>query len=129
MGLMSGLMGHASEVDAKKAQKELEDVLIPGEEVQAAYRLIRDMFVFTDKRLILVDRQGLTGSKVEYKSIPYKSIKYFAVETAGRFDRDAELKIWIGNDREPSIEKELKRGIDIVGLQKTLAYFLLDGKP
>ena len=95
MGLIEGLLGNATETDAQKVQQAYRDVLIPGEQVQAAFTLVRDQFIFTDKRLISVDKQGLTGKKVEYLSIPYKSIKYFSVETAGRFDRDAELKIWV----------------------------------
>ncbi|MEM7336600.1 MAG: PH domain-containing protein [Chloroflexota bacterium] len=125
MGLISGILGNASTVDNDKIQKELVDVLVPNETVQAAFRVIRDLFVFTNKRMILVDKQGYTGKKVEYKSVPYKSIKYFSVETAGRFDMDAELKIWISNRPEPTISKTLKRGIDIVSLQKTLAYYVM----
>ena len=82
MGLLGGLMGHASEIDAAKLQAEFERVLAPGERVERAYQLIRDQFVFTDKRLILVDRQGMTGSKVEYHSLPYRAITHFSVEAA-----------------------------------------------
>lgn len=57
--------------------------------VEHAYQLIRDYFVSTDKRFVLVDKQGITGSKIEYHSIPYKSITHFSVETAGTFDLDA----------------------------------------
>ena len=55
--------------------------------------MIRDLFVFTNKRLILVDKQGLTGNKVEYHSLPYRTITHSRVETAGHFDLDAELKV------------------------------------
>ena len=65
--------------------------LAPGEVVEHAYQLIRDYFVFTNKRLVLVDKQGMTGSKVEYHSLPYKSITHFSIETGGTFDLDAEL--------------------------------------
>jgi hypothetical protein len=75
---------------------------------------------------VLVDKQGLTGKKVEYHSIPYKSITHFAVETAGRFDRDAEMKIWISGNPVP-IEREFKKSSNlIVGVQKTLAQYILD---
>ncbi|MCA9920236.1 MAG: PH domain-containing protein [Anaerolineales bacterium] len=127
MSIIDAVFGNASQVDAGKIQKEHQEIFIPGEEVKAAFQLVRDQFIFTDKRLVLVDKQGLTGKKVEYLSVPYKSIKYFSIETAGRFDRDAELKIWIGNKAEPTIEKELKKGIDIISLQRTLAYYLLNG--
>lgn len=123
--MLSGLFGNAAQVDAQSAQKEFAAVLVPNEAIQAAFRLVRDMFVFTNKRLILVDKQGMTGNKVEYVSIPYKSIKYFSVETAGTFDRDAELKIWLSGDSQPTVSKQIKKGIDIVGLQKTLAHFVL----
>lgn len=70
----------------------MKDVLITGETVSLAFKLVRDLIVFTDFRLILVDKQGMTGKKVEYKSIPYRSISRFSVETSGHFDLDAELK-------------------------------------
>lgn len=123
--MISGIFGNATQVDAQSAQKEFAAVLVPNEQIQAAFRLVRDMFIFTNKRLILVDKQGMTGNKVEYLTVPYKSIKCFAVETAGTFDRDAELKIWLSGDHAPSISKEIKKGIDIVSLQRTLAYFVL----
>jgi hypothetical protein len=65
VGLLSGLLGNATEVDPSQLQTEFAQVLSPGEKVEKAYQLIRDMFVFTDKRLIFVNRQGLTGNKVE----------------------------------------------------------------
>jgi len=55
------------------------------------------LFIFTNKRLILVDKQGITGKKIEYFSVVYKSISRFSIETAGNFDLDAELKIWISS--------------------------------
>ena len=75
MNLLSGLLGNASEANAQQIQAKYKDVLIPEEQVQAAFILIRDTFIFTNKRLILVDVQGYSGKKVEYLSVPYKSIK------------------------------------------------------
>jgi hypothetical protein len=123
MGLFDGLMGNASQVDVKTVQKELDMILIPNEQVQQAFKLIRDMFVFTDKRLILVDKQGMTGKKVEYHSIPYKNITHFSVETAGTFDLDAELKIWVSGSQMP-ISKEFKKDTNIFDVQKTLMTFI-----
>lgn len=120
MGLISGLMGNASEVDVNELQEQMGPIMADNENIELAYKEIRDMFIFTSHRLILIDKQGLTGRKVEYHSIPYKSITHFAVETAGHFDLDAELKIWISGTDDP-LEKELKGGTDVVGIQKTLA--------
>ena len=120
MGLLSNFLGNASEADAAKLQAELAAVLAPGEEIGRAFRVFRDLFIFTDNRLILVDKQGLTGSKVTYHSILYRSITQFSVETAGTFDADAELKIWVSGGGMP-ISKEFKKGTDIVGIQQYLA--------
>jgi hypothetical protein len=91
MGFLDGLMGNASELNVQEVQKEFQHVLAAGEQIEKAYKLIRDLFIFTGKRLILVDKQGLTGKKIELHSIPYKSITHFSIETAGTFDYDAEL--------------------------------------
>ena len=123
MGLLGGLMGNASEVDGDKLQQELADVLVVGESVDSAYKVLRDTFVFTNKRLILIDRQGLTGKKVEYLSVPYKSMVSFAVETAGTFDMDSELKIWISG--QGVLQKTFSKGSNIVKVQQSLAKFLL----
>lgn len=124
MGLLRGLMGHASEVDIEKVERDLEAILTPGEEVDRAYRVIRDLFVFTNKRLILIDKQGMTGKKTEYFSIPYRSITYFSVESSGHFDLDAELKIWVRGMATP-IQKEFRKDKNIYDVQKTLARYIL----
>jgi hypothetical protein len=123
--MFDALFGNATEVNPQQLQAQLQPVLVPNEQIVSAFKLVRDMFVFTNKRLILVDRQGMTGNKVEYMSIPYKSIRLFSVETAGTFDRDAELKLWLTNSELPTLKKEIKRGVDIIGLQRTLAQFVL----
>ena len=82
MGLLDGLMGNASEIDPAQIEGDFARVLATGERIEKAYQLVRDLFVFTNKRLILVDKQGLTGNKVEYHSLPYRSITHFSVETA-----------------------------------------------
>lgn len=124
MGLLSGLLGNASEVDSDDLDKVLGDCLIDGEEIQKAYKVIRDMFVFTNKRLILIDKQGVTGSKVELLSIPYSKVTKFSKESAGHFDLDAELKIWIGSELEP-LTKEFKAGDNINDVYKILSQFVL----
>jgi len=123
MGLLDALMGNASKVDAAKMQEEFGRVLAEGERVETAYQLFRDSFLFTDRRLILVDRQGLTGSKVEYHSIPYRSITHFTVETGGHFDLDAELRIWILGAEQP-ITKQFNKRLSIYELQGVLAGYL-----
>lgn len=124
MGLLDGLLGNASKIDPAKIEQEFGRILAPGEVVEHAYKVIRDYFVFTDKRLVLVDKQGLTGSKVEYHSIPYKSIVHFSVETAGSFDMDAELKIWLSGTPSP-VQKQFNKHLSIYEVQSVLAGYVL----
>ncbi|MBC7778538.1 MAG: PH domain-containing protein [Proteobacteria bacterium] len=124
MSLLGGMFGNASKIDAAKIQQEFAEILAPGEKVEHAYQLIRDYFVFTDKRFVLVDKQGMTGSKVEYHSIPYKSITHFSIETAGTFDLDAELKIWISGASAP-IQKQFNKNLSIYEVQSILAGYVL----
>jgi hypothetical protein len=124
VGILDGLLGNASEFDAAKANAEFGRLLAAGEQIEKAYILIRDMFLFTNKRLILVDKQGITGNKVQYHSIPYKSITHFSIETAGTFDLDAELKIYISGNPVP-IQKQFNKKLDIYHLQTVLAAYVL----
>ncbi|WP_210585324.1 PH domain-containing protein [Streptomyces sp. GESEQ-35] len=117
------LFGNAHTIDPGAAQHDYARLLGQSEQVHAAYMLVRDTILFTDRRLILVDKQGITGKKVEYHSIPYRSITHFAVETAGTFDLDAELKIWLSGSQTP-IEKTFTKGVDIYEVQAILTQFV-----
>ncbi|GAA1847955.1 PH domain-containing protein [Pseudonocardia ailaonensis] len=123
MGMLDGVLGNASRIDPRAAAQEFSRLLSQGEQVHAAYQLIRDSFLFTDRRLIMVDKQGMTGKKVEYHSIPYRSITHFSVETAGTFDLDAELKVWLSGMSMP-IQKRFGKGVDVYEVQALLSTFV-----
>ena len=120
MGLINAMLGNSSEVPPEKLQAEYATLLLPGERVLKGYLLIRDTFLFTDRRLILVDRQGITGKKIEYQSIPYRSVVRFAVETAGTFDLDAELRIWLSSTPDP-VSRQFTKQVNVYEVQKMLA--------
>jgi hypothetical protein len=123
MGLLSALLGNASEADVEDVERTLEKILADGERVERAFRLVRDLLIFTNHRFILVDRQGMTGKKTSYDSIPYRAITHFAVETAGHFDLESELKIWISGTPDP-IQRTFTRGQSILEVQKALASYV-----
>jgi hypothetical protein len=125
MGLLSGILGNAGVVEAKKLQADYNKLLAENETIEVGFKVIRDTFIFTNKRLILVDIQGLTGKKTEYLSVQYSKITKFSIETAGHFDLDAELKLWIGSDPEP-ISKKFNKKVNIYDLQKILASHVLN---
>jgi len=124
MGLLDGIMGNASEVSLDNLQKEYAAILVEGETLQKAFKVLRDMLVFTNKRLIFVDKQGVTGSKAEYLTIPYKSITRFSKESGGMLDLDAELKIWVTGQVEP-ISKEFRKDNNINLVYQLLSAHIL----
>jgi hypothetical protein len=124
MGMLDGLLGNASEIEVGKLQTEFSKVLAPNERIEKAYQLIRDLLIFTDKRLILVDKQGVTGSKIDYHSLPYRSITHFSIETGGHFDLDAELKVWVSGSSTP-FEKKFNKRLNIYDVQAVLASYVL----
>ena len=124
MGILSNILGSAGVVDSAKLTDEYGDLLIENESIEVGFNIFRDKFVFTNKRLIIVDVQGITGSKIEYLTVPYSKITKYSIETSGSFDLDAELKIWIGSESEP-IQKKFNKKVNIYDLQKVLSSHLL----
>lgn len=125
MGIFSAIIGNAGTVSKEHLDEKYGKLLTDEEEIELGFKLIRDTFIFTSKRLILVEVQGITGSKTEYKSISYKSISRFSVETAGIFDLDAELKIWVSSESTPSIVKQFNKSVNVYDVQKVLAHHVL----
>ncbi len=123
MGILSGLLGNASLADVEDVEKALGFVLAENEQVLRAFQVIRDMLIFTDRRLLIVDKQGMTGKKTQYHSIPYRAITHYAVETAGHFDLESELAIWVSGTDTP-IQHTFKAGDAIIEVQKALATYV-----
>ncbi len=120
MGFLSNLLGNAGTVSPDKLQTDYGKLLSEDETIEIGFNVFRDTFVFTSKRLIIVDVQGITGSKIEYLTIPYGKITKFSIETAGSFDLDAELNIWVGSEEEP-IQKKFNKQVNIYEVQSVLA--------
>jgi len=75
-------------------EKMVAPILVENEKIIGSYQSIRDGVVFTDKRIISINIQGITGKKKDFTSLPYSKIQAFSVETAGTFDLDSELDLW-----------------------------------
>lgn len=121
MGLFNKILGNASEISSEKLQEKYGNLLIEGEQIELGFKLFRDVFMFTNKRLILLDHQGVSGKKTEVLSLPYKSMSRFSLETAGTLDLDAELKIWISSENSPTVSKKFNKSIDVYNVQRYLA--------
>jgi PH (Pleckstrin Homology) domain-containing protein len=101
----------------------VEPILIAGEEVVSCYKAMRDFVVFTNKRLIAVNVQGMTGKKRDFTSLPYAKIQAFSIETAGTFDLDAELDLWYSGLGK--VRLEFKGNADIRQIGQMIATFTL----
>ena len=101
----------------------VEPMLVDGETVFAAFAAIRDKLIFTTKRIIAVNQQGMIGTKVDFTSLPYNKIQAFSVETSGTFDRDCELEIYISSIG--LISFEFTGGFDIKGFNRLMSTYVL----
>ena len=98
-------------------------LLVQGEEVIGVYKAVRDVVVFTTKRVIAANVQGVTGAKKDFTSIPYSKVQAFSVETAGTFDRDSELEMWISG--LGSVKFDFAKDCDIVAIGKHISNAIL----
>lgn len=98
-------------------------LLIQGEVLISAYKGIRDYVIFTNKRVISVNVQGMTGKKKDYTSLPYAKISAFSVETAGVLDLDSELDLWFSGLGH--VRFEFAGRCDIVQIGQLIASFAL----
>ena len=101
---------------------DVQELLINGEVAERAFRTVRDVAIFTNKRLIVKDVQGLTGSKVEIYSLPYSSVHMWSTENEGMLDFTSEVELWT---RAGNIKIQLKRDINIRTFERLLAEYIL----
>ncbi len=104
-------------------EKELEPILVHGEDVIDCYKSIRDGVIFTNKRIIIISVEGLTGKKKDITSLPYSKIQAFSVESSGVFDIDSELELWISGLGK--IRLEFTGGTDVYEVCKLIGSFVI----
>ena len=109
--------------DVKEAYGELTGILLPDEQVLLAFKGIRDSVTFTNRRIVALNVQGLTGKKKDYSSLPYSKIQAFSVETAGTWDRDSELELWFSGLGR--VKFNFASGVDVRGLNMLISERLL----
>jgi len=106
-------------IDECPIPDDINDLLVAGESAVAAYKTFRDSAIFTNKRLIVRDAQGLTGKKVEIYSLPYSSIMMWSSENGrGLLDFSSEMELWT---RVGHIKINLHKGVDIRRLDKLIS--------
>ena len=111
-------------VPLNQMREQINQFLIEGEVVIAVFKSVRDQLVFTNKRIVAANVQGLTGKKVDYTSIPFSKVQTFSVETAGTLDLDCELEIYISSIGK--IHFEIAGQFDVVTLNKAISRYVLE---
>ncbi len=101
----------------------ISPLLVPSEEIIASFKTARDGVIFTNKRIIAINIQGITGKKKDISSLPYKRIQAFSIETAGTFDLDSELDLWFSGLGR--VRFEFKSKADIARICRTISTFAL----
>lgn len=104
-------------------ENAVANLLLPGEQIVACYQSIRDGLVFTDKRIITINVQGVTGKKKDFTTLPYNRIQAFSVETAGVIDLDCELELWFSGLGR--VKLEFTRDSDVGALCRLIAAYTL----
>lgn len=102
---------------------DVQQLLVNGEELLGCYKGIRDYVVFTNKRVIAVNIQGVTGKKKDFTSLPYSKIQTFSVETSGTFDLDSELELWYSG--LGLVKFEFSGNCDIVQIGQLIGKYIL----
>ena len=110
-------------ISEKDALDAVQMLLIPGEQVVVGFKTVRDKVIFTTKRIIAMNVQGITGKKVDYTSIPYSKIQTYSVETSGTFDMDCEIEVWISSIGK--VKFEITGGYDIRNLNRIISEYIL----
>lgn len=110
-------------IAADKVREDFHKFLIDGESIFAAFKTVRDQLVFSNKRIISANVQGITGSRVDYTSLPYNKIQAFSVETSGSLDLDCEIEIYLSELGR--VRFEIKGDFDLVSFNRLISTHVL----
>ena len=104
---------------------EVDGLLIVDEKVEFAFKTIRDQLVFTNKRIISIDVQGITGKRKSFATMPYSKIQYFSIQTPGFMELfpDSELFVMFTNGFTANFE--FKGSVDIGKIGRMLSEYVL----
>ena len=118
-----GFFARLRQVSVNEFGKIISDFMVEDEVVIGAYKSVRDGVVFTNKRIIAINIQGITGKKQDYTSIPYSKISTFSLETAGLFDLDSELEVYISGVGK--VKFQFTQSTDVKEICKSISRYAL----
>lgn len=119
----NGSLVKLKEVDNAEGLALVQDLLIDEEQVFSSFKGMRDMVIFTNRRIIAVNVQGISGKKKDFSSLPYSKVQAFSLETAGTFDLDSEMELWFSGLGKVRFEFNSK--FDVKAFSKFLGRYIL----
>ncbi len=124
----TGIVGDANllnlkEINQNQVRPEVGSLLLPDESIVQCFMTVRDQVIFTDKRVFVVNVQGITGKKVSYFSYPYSKVQYFGIETAGVLDIDSELVMVFSNGAR--VQFDFRSQVDIRSICANISRYIL----
>lgn len=111
------------EISLNDVRNEVAELLIPDEQIAAAFQTVRDQVIFTTKRLLVINVKGITGKKIAYFTYPYSKVQYFGIETAGVLDIDCELLLAFNDGN--ALTLDFKSNVDIRKISNLIAGYIL----
>ena len=111
------------EISLQSVRPEVPTLLVNGENIVMAFQTVRDQVIFTDKRIFVVNVQGITGKRTSYYSYPYSKVQYFGIETAGVLDIDSELVFAFSNGAK--LQFDFKSKVDIRKISMMVSNYIL----
>lgn len=109
--------------DEKEGLLLIQPMLVDNETIFACFKTVRDMVIFTNKRVVSINVKGLTGSKKDFTSLPYSKVQAFSIETAGSLDMDSEMELYFSGLGK--VKFEFKSNFDIIAFNKLLSNYVL----
>ena len=121
--VMDANIMNLKEISLQSVRPEVPTLLVNGENMVMAFQTVRDQVIFTDKRIFVVNVQGITGKRTSYYSYPYSKVQYFGIETAGVLDIDSELVFAFSNGAK--LQFDFKSKVDIRKISMMVSNYIL----
>ncbi len=112
-------------ISADAVRSEVDGLLIAGEQIEFAFQTVRDQLVFTNKRIISIDVQGITGKRKSFATMPYSKIQYFSIQTPGFMELFPDSELFVMFTNGFTAKFEFKGAVDIGKIGRMLSEYVL----
>ena len=112
-------------INVEEVRKEVDGLLIGGEQIEFAFQTFRDQLIFTNKRIISVDVQGITGKRKSFATMPYSKIQYFSIQTPGFAELVSDSELYLMFSNGFTAKFEFRGSVDIGALGRTISTYVL----